>query len=61
MTNDFMDYSGWTFENVFKNDVNAFSDCGDHKLVGGFSKFGKDAVAKKEYTFPPHTKVRVKV
>jgi len=45
--------TGWTFTG-FYNSPSYLSSCWGVSMLGGYNKFGKNSVAQKVYTLPPH-------
>lgn len=58
MDHEFTSLYGWILEG-HKNTGDPFTKCGAVRLVGGYNKFGRGAVAKRTFTIPSHSKIRI--
>lgn len=57
MEKKFTGVSGWTLEKNVEG--RTLSECDGFTLVGGFDIFGAGALAKKSFTIPKHSRVRL--
>lgn len=54
-----MDIDGWVVTGAYDKDL--ITNCGHHKLAGGFGVFGKGTSMVKQFELAPHYKLHLKV